>query len=103
MDIAIWGKYSFSLVMGRILPEIKKTNRSKIERTFYFDRLLKLREPDCRPGSLLQRRRREITLRLQLYHAPPKIAGRLPYASQTIAQRNSLAFIKEKNVRFTCH
>jgi len=42
-------------------------------------------------------------LTLQLYHLSPKTAGRLPYTSQTIAQRNLLAFIKEKNVNFTCH
>jgi len=49
---------------------------------------IKLKEPGVQ-ARLLQflRRRREITLQIQLYHAPPYAAGRISYVTQTNAQR----------------
>ena len=48
----------------------------------------KLKEPgfQARPFQFL-RRRREIALRIQLYHAPPHSAGRVSYGTQTNARR----------------
>jgi hypothetical protein len=49
-----------------------------------------LREPGVQARlSQFLRRRREITLRIQLYHAPPYSAGRISYGTQTNAQRFS--------------
>jgi hypothetical protein len=53
---------------------------------------IKLKEPRDQPRLFQLGRRREITLRRQLYHVRvrAKYAGRLPYVTQTIAQRFSL-------------
>jgi hypothetical protein len=50
--------------------------------------LLKLKEPGLQTRLFqFSRRRREITLRMQLYHVPAEHAGRLPYVNLTIKRR----------------